>query len=55
MSIPSVQMTMQIENEPTSINNMPEVSNVVFEVSAESVQTIIEGLGKIREQLSLIG
>jgi len=55
MSIPSVQMSMQIENEHSNIESMPEVSNVVFEISAESVQTIIEGLGKIREQLSLIG
>ena len=54
MNVPSVLMSLSVENEPVSSSSMPDTSKIVFELSAESLQTMAEGLGKIRDQLSRI-
>ena len=54
MNAPSVLLSMTVENEPTTIKHIPDSHTISFEVSPESLETIIEGLGKIRDQLSQI-
>lgn len=52
-SIPSIQLSLTIEEEPKSTSLLPLISNdVSFEVTREALETMIEGLSKIREQLN---
>jgi hypothetical protein len=65
MSIPSVLVQMEIEKQkenkekPFSFSNSVEAQAsdsevVVFELSQASLATMLEGLGKIRDQLNTV-
>lgn len=55
MHIPTVLMKLSVEDTPTNIHSMPINRTVDFEMGKDSLEAIIEGLGKIRDQLSKIG
>lgn len=55
MNTPSVIMALTIENAPTSVHELPDCQTIDFELSREALETVIDGLGKIRDQLSLMG
>ena len=42
----------QVKDTPTQLMEEPAVQNVVFEMSKEALETMLEGLGQIRDQLS---
>jgi hypothetical protein len=54
MSIPTVVMSLSVENELSSILSMPDAKKILFEVDIQSLNTMIEGFGKIRDQLSRV-
>ena len=54
MSVPTTIVDLQIEQQPEKVGEMPVVRDVSFELSKEALETMLEGLGKIRDQLSSI-
>lgn len=52
MQIPAVLMTLKVENTPSQALKMPETTQLQFELSREALGTMIDGLGKIRDQLA---
>lgn len=52
MQIPSVIMSLNIESSPSDTAGMSKVEVVDVEMSREALETMIDGLGKIRDQLS---
>eukprot|EP00598_Pedospumella_elongata_P009744 CAMPEP_0184998538 /NCGR_PEP_ID=MMETSP1098-20130426/62647_1 /TAXON_ID=89044 /ORGANISM="Spumella elongata, Strain CCAP 955/1" /LENGTH=195 /DNA_ID=CAMNT_0027525371 /DNA_START=36 /DNA_END=623 /DNA_ORIENTATION=- len=55
MQRPSIIVALNVEDQPTNINEMPNTRTVEFELSREALETVIDGLGKIRDQLSKMG
>jgi hypothetical protein len=45
-------MTLQVEDLPISTSEMPNKQLIQFELTREAVETMIDGLGKIRDQLA---
>lgn len=52
MQIPTVIMSLQVESNPTLTTSMSKVETIDIEMNREALETMIEGLGKIRDQLS---
>eukprot|EP01033_Poteriospumella_lacustris_P001588 gene1588-1153_t len=52
IQIPSILMSLQVEDAPSSTNALPDTRQVQFELSREALETMIDGLGKIRDQLA---
>lgn len=44
-------MSLTIENIPTNTHELPSRDKINFEVNRESLETMIDGLSKIRDQL----
>lgn len=58
MEAPSVIISLDVEGSastPAGALEMPDTRTVDFEVSREALETVIDGLGKIRDQLSKMG
>ena len=41
-----------MEDQPKEVGKLPEVQNVDFELSKEALETMLDGFGKIKAQLS---
>ena len=54
MSVPTVLVGMKVQDVPTRVDLVPDVKDVQFELSKESLQTMLDGLNKIRDQLSAV-
>lgn len=55
MHVPMVVVQLQVESQSQLLGDMPEVNKVNFELSKEALETMLDGLGKIRDQLSSMG
>jgi hypothetical protein len=55
MKVPVALVGFQIEDQPTTSASLPETRRVDFELSREALSTMLDGLGKIRDQLSAMG
>ena len=55
MQKPSVIVALNVEDQPTSTHELPATRTVEFELNREALETVIDGLGKIRDQLSKMG
>jgi hypothetical protein len=55
MQRPSVIVALNIEDQPTSTRELPSTRTVEFEMNREALETVIDGLGRIRDQLSKMG
>ena len=44
-------MSLTVENTTENTNVLPSTQTVQFELSREALETMIDGLGKIRDQL----
>ena len=55
MNVPVVVVGLEVEEQPTSIEELPVTRRVDFELSREALSTMLDGLGKIRDQLSAMG
>ncbi len=54
MSVPTVLVGMKVQDTPTHVGVVPDVKDVQFELSKEALQTMLDGLNKIRDQLGAI-
>ena len=52
MNVPSVLLELAVERQPTRTDEMPGTEKVAMELSRETLETLLDGLGKIRDQLS---
>ena len=54
MNVPTMMMRLEVEEAPSNINFMAPVRSVDVELSRESLQAMVDGLGKIRDQLGQV-
>jgi hypothetical protein len=54
MAVPSVLVDLKVQDQPTSTGQMPSARHVEFELSKEALQTMLDGLGRIRDQLGSV-
>jgi hypothetical protein len=52
MNVPTVLVQLKVKDTPNRLGEEPTTSNIVFEMSKEALETMLEGLGQIRDQLS---
>lgn len=55
MQKPSVIVALNVEDQASSAHELPATRTVEFELNREALETVIDGLGKIRDQLSKMG
>jgi len=55
MAAPTAFVEMKVQNPVTVRGCMPGTRSVQFELSPQALRTMLDGLGKIRDQLSSIG
>ncbi|KAL6063451.1 sodium ion transport [Balamuthia mandrillaris] len=54
MNAPTVLVQLKVEATPTVVGETPSLQNVTFELDSATLETMLEGLGKIRDQLETI-
>lgn len=54
MAVPTVLVEMKVQEPPTTLGEMPDTRDVQFELTKESLATMLDGLSKIRDQLGSI-
>jgi len=54
MSVPTVIVNLEVEQNPTKIGEAPKMRNIDFELSSEALAVMLEGLGQIKKQLDAI-
>jgi hypothetical protein len=51
MNLPSVIVQLKVKDNPQSLGEEPAMRNVNFEMTKEALDTVLEGLWQIRDQL----
>jgi uncharacterized protein YdaT len=54
MSVPTVFVEMKVQDPPTKKGIVPDVQQVQFELSKATLNTMLDGLNKIKDQLASI-
>ena len=54
MSVSTVILDLKVEDQQQRVGEMPPVRSVNFELSKESLGTLLDGMNKIREQLGAL-
>ena len=54
MAKPSAMLNLSIRQQPDRENEIPGIKNVDFEMDRETLDVVVDGLGKIRDQLNRI-
>ena len=54
MAVPSVLVDLKVQDQPSSTERVPCTRHVEFELSKEALQTMLDGLGRIRDQLGAV-
>jgi len=54
LNVPSVIVSLQVQEQPTRRDAMPRDENVTFELRRDALQTMLDGLGRIRDQLASV-
>lgn len=54
MSVPTVILDLKVEGQPVMRGDMPRVKSVNFELSKESLGTLLDGMNKIKDQLGAL-
>ncbi|XP_062509816.1 COMM domain-containing protein 9-like [Corticium candelabrum] len=54
MSVPTCIVQMQVQETPRDVETMASRKNVNIEFTKETLETMLDGLGKIRDQLSSV-
>lgn len=54
MSVPTALVQMRIEEIPTSVDALAQPRDVVFEASKDTIETMLDGMGKILEQMDSV-
>jgi hypothetical protein len=55
MRAPVALVELQIEEPAQTTDSLPQIQKVPFELSESALATMLDGLGKIRDQLSSMG
>ncbi|ELR59911.1 COMM domain-containing protein 9 [Bos mutus] len=54
MAVPTCLLQMKIQEDPSLCGDRPSVSALTVELSKETLDTMLDGLGRIRDQLSAV-
>eukprot|EP00160_Parvularia_atlantis_P019796 Unigene7932_Nuclearia_a/m.24345 Unigene7932_Nuclearia_a/g.24345 ORF Unigene7932_Nuclearia_a/g.24345 Unigene7932_Nuclearia_a/m.24345 type:complete len:139 (+) Unigene7932_Nuclearia_a:328-744(+) len=54
MAQPAILMEMKVQATPGRTDAMPALRHITFELNKETLDTMLDGLGKIRDQLASI-
>uniref|UniRef100_A0A5G2R1Q5 COMM domain containing 9 n=1 Tax=Sus scrofa TaxID=9823 RepID=A0A5G2R1Q5_PIG len=54
LAVPTCLLQMKIQEDPSLCGDKPSVSAVTVELSKETLDTMLDGLGRIRDQLSAV-
>ncbi|XP_078196978.1 COMM domain-containing protein 9 isoform X1 [Callithrix jacchus] len=54
MAVPTCLLQMKIQEDPSLCGDKPSISAVTMELSKETLDTMLDGLGRIRDQLSAV-
>ncbi|XP_051885193.1 COMM domain-containing protein 9 isoform X2 [Pristis pectinata] len=54
MAVPTCLLQMKIQDDATVCRDKPTISTVSLELSKEKLDTMLDGLGRIRDQLSAV-
>ncbi|XP_049635874.1 COMM domain-containing protein 9 [Suncus etruscus] len=54
MAVPTCLLQLKIQEDPCLCRDEPSVSAVTVELSKETLDTMLDGLGRIRDQLSAV-
>ncbi|XP_004607964.2 COMM domain-containing protein 9 [Sorex araneus] len=54
MAVPTCLLQMKIQEDPVLCGDRPSVTAVTMELSKETLDTMLDGLGRIRDQLSAV-
>ncbi|ELV13766.1 COMM domain-containing protein 9 [Tupaia chinensis] len=54
MAVPTCLLQVKIQEDPRLCGDKPSVSAVTMELSKETLDTMLDGLGRIRDQLSAV-
>lgn len=54
MAVPTCLLQMKIQEDPSLCGEKPSISAVTMELSKETLDTMLDGLGRIRDQLSAV-
>lgn len=54
MNSSSLLLQLQLQNTPTHVDAMPHTSSIQLELSQQELQTLLDGMLKIRDQLDSI-
>ena len=52
--VPACLLQMKIQEDPSLCGEKPSISAVTMELSKETLDTMLDGLGRIRDQLSAV-
>jgi hypothetical protein len=55
LNIPSLLVELSVEPTPHSTETPTSIEKVSFELSREALETVLDGLGRIRDQLGAMG
>ncbi|XP_059177644.1 COMM domain-containing protein 9-like [Physella acuta] len=54
MSVPTCILNFQIQENKTDVKETAQTENINVELSKETLDTMLDGLGKIRDQLASV-
>lgn len=54
MAVPSILVELSVQESSNNVFTIPDVNKVNLELSKEALETMLDGLGKIKDQLSLM-
>jgi hypothetical protein len=54
MRVPSLLVDLKVQDQPEATNRVPSARHVEFELSQEALLTMLDGLGRIRDQLGAV-
>ncbi|EDQ89229.1 uncharacterized protein MONBRDRAFT_25451 [Monosiga brevicollis MX1] len=54
MALPTAVVHLKVEDLPQTTKEMPALRDVAFEMNKDTLETMLDGLGKIQEQLAAI-
>lgn len=54
MNVPTVLVQLKLRDMPTRVGDMPGSTSVTFELTRETLDTMLDGLSKIRDQLASV-
>jgi hypothetical protein len=52
MNVPVVLVRLKVEGTPEEVGVIPPVKEVDFELSKEALETMLDGMTKIRDQIN---